>query len=92
MLNAGATPLDEVVYLWPDNLRAWQCWCGVQTQWRTSHAGATGLDYAGVRAWLLDEVPDDAQRRDIWRGLQACEIARLDVWAQQRQQREQQHQ
>lgn len=48
-------------------------------------AGATGLDYAGVRAYL-DEQPDierDA-RPDIFRGIQAAERATLDVWADQR--------
>lgn len=80
-------PVQEV-YLWPDNARAWDCWCGVQNQWRVGMQGASGLDYAGVRAWLLDEVPDEAERRDVWRGIQACEAEQLNVWAEQRQQQQ----
>jgi len=49
-------------------------------------AGATGLDYAGVRAYL-DEVELDlspAERRDAFVGIAACEAATLEVWADQR--------
>ena len=82
MLYAGATPLDEVVYLWPDNLRAWQCWCGVQTQWRTGGmGGATGLDYAGVRAYLDEQGPQGEERKDIFSGIRAAERGTLDGWA-----------
>lgn len=88
MLGAGAQREDDTVYLWPDNLRAWDCWRELQSQWRVGMQGATGLDYAGVRAWLLDEVPDDQQRREIWRGIKACEASQLEVWAEQRQQSE----
>jgi len=67
-------------------VQAWACWQGVQTQWRTGMAGATGLDYAGVRAHL-DEQPDiePEARPDIWRGIQAAERATLEVWADQRE-------
>ncbi len=92
MRGAGAQPVDDIAYLWPDNQRAWDCWLALQTQWRIGHQGATGLDYAGVRAWLLDQVADDTARRDIWRAVQACEGACLEVWAEQRQQREQERQ
>ena len=88
MLGAGAQREDDTVYLWPDNLQAWHCWKELQSQWRVGMQGATGLDYAGVRAWLLDEVPDDQQRREVWRGIKACEAAQLEVWSDQRQQSE----
>lgn len=79
------------MFLWPDNLVAWQCWQGVQTQWRVGMGGATGLDYAGVRAYLeLQDLPPD-ERREVFAGLQACERVTLDVWAEQRE-REQQAQ
>ena len=80
-----------MAYLWPDNLVAWQCWQGIQTQWRVGMGGATGLDYAGVRAYLeLQDLPPD-ERREVFAGLQACERTTLDVWAEQRE-REQQAQ
>lgn len=42
----------------------------------------TGLDYAGVRAWLLDEEPERDKRAEIWRGIQACERAVMQVAAE----------
>ena len=63
---------------------AWNAWQSVQTQWRTGMGGATGLDYAGVRAYL-DEIDLGADRRDVFAGIQACERATLDVWSEQRE-------
>lgn len=88
---AGAASADTsstIVYLWPCNVPAWEAWQSVQTQWRVGANGATGLDYAGVRA-ELDEahtLPD--QRRDIWLGIKDCEAAVLDVWAEKQQQQD----
>lgn len=73
-----------VAYLWPDCVRAWGCWMGVQTQWRVGMAGATGLDYAGVRAFL-DEQDLGDERLEVFSCIQACERATLDVWAEQRE-------
>lgn len=60
----------------------------MQTQWRVGHAGATGLDYAGVRAYLdeADLAPDE--RRSVFAGIRACEIATLEVWADERERKE----
>ena len=83
-------PDDErVAYLWPDNVLAWRCWQGVQTQWRVGMGGATGLDYAGVRAFLDEQDLQRDERREVFAGIQACERATLEVWAEQRE-REQQ--
>lgn len=73
------------VYLWPCNVQAWQCWCDLQTQWRVGVAGATGLDYAGVRAYLDEEGLAGDSRRDVVAGIRAAERAALEVWAQQRE-------
>jgi hypothetical protein len=75
---------ERVAYLWPDNVVAWNCWQQVQTQWRVGMGGATGLDYAGVRAYL-DEADLGDERRGVFAGIQACERATLDVWAEQRE-------
>ena len=80
---------ERAAYLWPDNVRAWNCWQGVQTQWRVGMGGATGLDYAGVRAFLDEQDLQRDERREVFAGIQACERATLDVWAEQRE-REQQ--
>jgi hypothetical protein len=77
-----------VVYLWPSNVAAWSAFMGVQTQWRIGMAGATGLDYAGVRADLLTRM-DEAQLREVWSGIQACERAVLGVWTEERLRTEQ---
>ena len=76
---------ERVAYLWPDNVRAWSCWQGVQTQWRVGMGGATGLDYAGVRAFLDEQDLQRDERREVFAGIQACERATLDVWAEQRE-------
>ena len=80
---------ERVAYLWPDNVLAWRCWQGVQTQWRVGMGGATGLDYAGVRAFLDEQDLQRDERREVFAGIQACERATLEVWAEQRE-REQQ--
>ncbi|MCX8018550.1 MAG: DUF1799 domain-containing protein [Rhodocyclaceae bacterium] len=80
---------DRITYLWPDNVLTWQCWQGVQTQWRVGMVGATGLDYAGVLAYLQVQGLSPDQRRDVFAGIQACESAMLEVLAEQRE-REQQ--
>jgi hypothetical protein len=83
----AVAPDERIEYLWPDNLDGWNAWMGVQTQWRTGMAGATGLDYSGVRAWL--EVMHPKKRhRELLQGIQACERATLDVWAEQREREE----
>lgn len=83
-VQADDKPEAEPVYLWPDNVLSWNCWQSVQTQWRTGMGGATGLDYAGVRAYL-DEMDLGLERRDVFTGIQACERATLDVWGEQRE-------
>lgn len=71
--------------MWPDCVPIWNAWQCLQTQWRTGMAGATGLDYAGVRAWLADNGPPGAdERREWWACIQAAERATLEVWAEQR--------
>jgi hypothetical protein len=68
---------------------AFECWQGVQTQWRSGMSGTTGLDYAGVRAHL-DELQDARrlprkERPDVWRCIQAAEVATLAVWSERRE-------
>lgn len=75
----------RVEYLWPDNLPAWRAWCAVQTQWRVGPGGPTGLDYAGVSAWLTIQEPDADRRRELFAGVQAAEGATLEVWSERRE-------
>lgn len=54
--------------LWPENVESMAMFLQVQTQWRHGASGRpTGLDYAGVRAflparaWRSQEFRDDLQ-------------------------------
>lgn len=78
-LGPQAVPDDEH-YLWPCNVATWHHWLHLQTQWRTGAAGATGLDYTGVLAYLddCDLTADD--RKDAFAGIRAAEIATLQAW------------
>ena len=78
---------EPMAWLWPCNVDAWRHWCAVQTQWRTGMGGATGLDYAGVRAYLLDYATSRAQRVEAMDGIQAAERAALDAWGKAREDR-----
>lgn len=85
MLGKALRAEREVTeYLWPDNVATWRCWTRVRTQWRVGMAGATGLDYAGVRAFLEEQGLDESTRREVFEGIQVCEAATLEVWAEQR--------
>jgi hypothetical protein len=85
----GNSPSLEYVYLWPCNLRTFNVWMEIQTQWRTSSGMGgntrTGLDYAGVTAWLRTQPGFRPRaRKDLMQCLQAMEIAALNAWAQMR--------
>lgn len=89
MLAQQKAPEQEE-YLWPECVEFWDVWTQLQTQWRTSAAAATGLDYAGVRVWL-DECTrfEGDERRELWQCIQACEHATLEGWAARREREEQ---
>lgn len=72
-------------FLWPCNVSAWHHWNGAQTQWRTGMAGATGLDYAGVRAYLDEQALQADDRTHVWACITACEQATLRAWAENKQ-------
>ena len=76
--------LDDVYHLWPENLQAWNCWIGVQTQWRIGMSGPTGLDYQGVSAYLDRQGLEHDEAREVFGLLQACERVTLEVWSEQR--------
>ncbi len=75
----------DPVYLWPDCVDAWAHWQSLRTQWRTGMAGATGLDYAGVRAYLDEQCiePGD-ERRELFDCIRAAEAASLEAWEERR--------
>lgn len=81
----AAGPAMEPFHLLPENVSILKLWMGVQTQWRNSFAGPTGLDYAGVRASpALRRVPRRKRERAI-ELLCAMERAVLDEWGLMRE-------
>jgi len=81
------------LYLWPCNVRAWDCWCDVQTEWRSPGMGGTAwLDLAGVRAYLDEEGITGDERKDIWAGIRAAQAATLEAWAEKAKKANQQAQ
>lgn len=77
---------EEIAYLWPDNVAAWDHWGAVQSQWRYGGMGsATGLDYAGVRAYLDEQGLQGEERSDIFAGICAAERATLTAWKQKQE-------
>ena len=60
-------------------------WQSVQTQWRMGGMGGpTGLDYAGVRAYLDECALAGQERQDAFAGICAAEHATLAAWADAR--------
>lgn len=91
LFRAGLEPpAPEIAWLWPCNVNAWFHWNEVQTQWRVGMGGATGLDYAGVRAYLDEAGVAGSERTDTFKGIQAAERAVLEVWADQARERQEQ--
>ena len=83
VLTAGVDEPDEVAYLWPCNVKTWTHWQQVQTQWRTSGMGSpTGIDYAGVRAYLDGVGMKSKQRKNTFDGIRAAEHATLIAWGE----------
>jgi hypothetical protein len=92
-LAAAAEPQDgggHEHFIWPDNVQAWQCWQAVRTQWRVGMAGPTGLDYAGVLAYLRELGLLRSERREVFDAIQACEAEQLLCWDEQRQREDKQ--
>ncbi len=79
---ARATP--ELWYLWPGNAPVWAVWCGLQTQWQTSMAGATGLHYPSVWS-VIDRALPRRRRDEAFAAIQRMERAVLEVWAERRE-------
>ncbi len=67
-------------------------WTRLQTQWRTVGVDGdrNGLDYAGVRSFMLAHGYGRGKRRSERRALgdiQAMEVTAMNVWADQKKQK-----
>lgn len=77
-----------VFCLWPECGAVWAVWLALQTQWRHAGMGGhpTGLDYAGVTAWLHAHGYGFGRARNLRETLGhigAMECAALSAWAEQ---------
>lgn len=77
------TAAAEPWHLWPCNLRVWNLWCGLQTQWLRAgmDGSATGLDHRAV--WADIDGLRMRGRRWVFEVITAMERAALDVWREQ---------
>ena len=82
--DSAAPPEEEPFWLWPEHAPALDLWFAVQTQWRYSFAGATGLCYAGVQATMEQRRVRSSRRSRLFGELQTMERAALAVWAERR--------
>jgi|TARA_R100000700_G_scaffold10660_2_gene15517 hypothetical protein len=68
---------DDDFEVWPENEEAVLLFLRVQTQWRTSMAGVTGLDYASVVAtaklYSIEDLPS------VFEDLQVMEITAMNL-------------
>ncbi len=82
-----AAPQEDKCYLWPCNVATFDIWQRLQSQWRVGGIGGerTGLDYAGVISYLREVAHvRNKDLPEVFGGLQAMELAALEVWASQR--------
>lgn len=86
VLDRSATGGPRPFFLLPDNLRPLQVWLQLQTQWlRVGMEGtATGLNYAGVEAYLRmsGHGSNPRRRQGLLRSIQAMEQATLAEWGE----------
>lgn len=75
------TAISDEFEVFPENWEAVCMWSRVCTQWRTSMAGAIGLDYT-VLQWLFS-LYDVEKPRELLEDLQVMEAAFLDFRARQ---------
>ena len=73
---------DDEHYLWPCNQTAWHHWGQVQSQWRMGMGGPSGIDYAGLRAYLDEQAMAPDERTHTWACITACERSTLQAWAE----------
>ena len=78
-----------ICYLWPCNVRMYDLWRELQTQWVVSMHGREGLNYDSVIRYLR-EVAHIRPRRlpEVVGCIRTLERTALDVWNEQREQRQ----
>lgn len=88
MLDRSAEGRRKPFYLLPENRAALDAWLQVQTQWRVGGMGTpTGLDYAGIEAWMrcTGRAGNPRRARRLLQDLQLMERVTLNEWADRAQ-------
>lgn len=84
LVPEGDLDVEEAYALWPENIRAFNLWLSVQTQWHTDSGYRTGLDYQGVEICIRNFGIPRKLRSEYFLTLQALERAALDEWDKKR--------
>jgi hypothetical protein len=69
--------------LYPENAQAWEIFNTLNTQWRTSMAGATGLDYTALESTLRLQRIKPKHHPDIFWRVQHLERGALAAMSEQ---------
>lgn len=75
-----APAVCEALYLWPDNVRSWNLFQAVSTQWIAGMAGATGLSYPGVEVVMRKARVKRSDEERVFHEIQCMERATLSAW------------
>ena len=73
--NLAPIAKEKDFEVWPENMQVVELFLRCQTQWRTSVAGITGLDYSGV-AIVINMY---GYKPEIFEDLQIMEIAAIEL-------------
>ena len=74
----------EELYLWPENVPAWNLFHAVSTQWIGGDSGATGLNYTGVEVVMRKRRIKRCDEERLFREIQVMERATLRAWRERR--------
>lgn len=88
MLDRSAEGRRKPFYLLPEHRATLDAWFQLQTQWRIGGMGTpTGLDYAGIEAWmrLTGRASNPRRARRLLQDLQLMERVTLAEWADRAQ-------
>lgn len=76
-----AADTQAAIYLWPQNVEAWNLFMACGGQWRLDASGArVALDYAAVEIVMARLRIRPKRRRQRWHELVLMESASLDEW------------
>ena len=78
-IQADIAERDTPPQLHPENVKAVEVFISVQTQWRVSIGGVTGLDYTALHHAMSMMGVRRRDRRDLFDRVRIMELAALDT-------------